>query len=217
MEDNIFSKPVQFQDILTENEIMTRSKDVDPKAVAGEIISWLSDNVENYVDNHRTVYRLYLTVGTANSMPATGLLQLLYMSIPTAKDGADSATREAEGRCLDVLDDITAKVKECIMYDKEGLKGLYDRLIYYFEMTGFSSQSGPIIQQFDGHVEVSEFIYEPLSMEVVVSAGADIVDVDGNHVGQSKPKEVIKREMMPEGFAVEFELKYWKRPTAELY
>ena len=213
----LFTKNVSTTPSMTEEEIMEKAKQVDPKISAKEIIQWLIDNVENYVDNHRVVYRLYLTVNAHNTMEHTGLLQLLYMSIPSPKDSKDEDAKGVEDRCLDVLDDITTKVKEELVASKDMLKDLYVRLVYYYEMTGFSSQSGPIVQEFDGYVELSEFIYEPLSMEVVVSSGEDIVDTDGNHIGQSKPKAVVKREMLPEGHAVEFELKYWKKPIAAMY
>lgn len=217
MEDMLFTKNVSITPSMTEKEIFTKSKDVDPKAISKEIIQWMIDNVENYVDNHRTVYRLYLTVDSNTVMAATGLLQLLYMSIPSPKDDNDQAAKDVEGRCLDLLDDLTIKVKEELVANKEGLKSLYDRLVYYYEMTGFSSQSGPIVQQFDGYVELSEFVYEPLSMEVVVSSGEDIVDSSGNHIGQNKPKAVVKREMLPEGYAVELEIKYWKKPLPSMF
>ena len=202
---------------MTEGAILEGAKAINPADVAGEVGQWLLDNVENYVDNHRHVYRLYLTVGAANSMSNTGALQLLYMSIPSPEDSEDKEGLAREGRCLDALDDVTTRVKAALQADKASLAKLHERLIYYYEMTGFSSESGPIVQQFDGYVELFEFVYEPLSMEVVTSAGVDVVDTDGNLIGQSGPKKVVKREVMPEGFAVEFELKHWKRPPQEMY
>lgn len=216
MNDN-FSKPAASHPVMSEEEIMGKLGSISPEGVAAEVGQWMLDNVDNYIDNHRKIYRLYLTVGASDSMPNSELLQRLYMSIPTAEDEGDTAGRDRESRCLDALDDITSAAKKVIEGDKNTLQKLYDKLIYYYEMTGFSSQSGPIVQQFDGYVELREFVYEPLSMEIVVSAGEEYVDASGNPVGDAKPKEVMKREMMPEGFAVEFELKYWKKPQQSLY
>ena len=104
---------------------------------------------------------------------------------------------------MDLLDDVTEAIYETIAGDKEKLENLYKALIYYYEMVGFSSQSGPILQDFHGYVDFKLFLYEPLSVPIQVKDKAT--------------GEIVKEETIPEGFGIEFVLKAWPKSEKTMY
>ena len=203
MSENLEAQTPDVYDILPEEEIIARAGNIDPVAAAKEVLNWLVNNVQQYVDNQRKTYRLYITVADSTGMPQISELQALYLAIESPEDSDDKGGLEREGRCLDVLDDITEKVQESLMSDKEGLESLYSALIYYYEMIGFSSQSGPILQKFSGYVDIKLFLYEPVVIKVQVKEG------NGG--------EVTKEDTIPEGFGIEFVLKAWPNSERTMY
>jgi hypothetical protein len=204
-------------DHLPEEEIVSRASEIDVDKASTEVLKWLTENVQEYVDNQRKTYRLYITVDDSTGMPNISELQSLYLAIEPPIDGGDEEGLAREGRCLDALDDVTEKVYGVMSSDKESLEALYSALIYYYEMIGFSSQSGPILQEFSGYVDMKLFLYEPVTVKVTVSEGSQAVDANGNPVGAENAKEVVREEMIPEGFGVEFVLKAWPKGESTMY
>jgi hypothetical protein len=218
MSENNEIVPLPVYDNLPEAEIVSKATKIDPAAASKEVLTWLNDNVQEYVDNQRKTYRLYVTVADSTGMPNISDLQALYLAIESPEDSEDKEGIAREGRCLDVLDDITEKVYDIMASDKEGLQTLYNSLIYYYEMIGFSSKSGPVLQEFSGYVDMKLFLYEPISIDVIVSEGSQSVDAQGNPcVLSESEREVIRKETIPEGFGIEFVIKAWPKAESTMY
>jgi len=125
-------------DIMDIEEILAESKNVDTKAAAEEILSWLQNNVENYIDNQTKLYKIDLIIDS-DEMPMTKKLQDLYRAIPEDSVVAptdDSDTEETTSEASDCRRELDKVVEE--VYDKmadtpELMNGLFRRLIFFYE------------------------------------------------------------------------------------
>jgi len=72
--------------------------------------------------------------------------------------------------------------------------------------------SGPIVQQMDGCVEITEFLFDPVSMTLQVKQPV-VKIVDGQPV-ETGEKRVVKEIPVPEGFGVELSIDYWPKRLA---
>jgi len=122
--------------------IIEESKKIEPQKIAEEILEWLSNNVENYVDNKTKLYKIDLVIDS-NEMPMTKKLQDLYMSIPEDEEMVDGNVEIKDGEspfvfneasgCRRKLDEITEKAYEEISGHTDELNRLFRRLIFFYE------------------------------------------------------------------------------------
>jgi hypothetical protein len=211
---------------LTLEQIREGAEKIDAKIIAKEIMTWLTANVEDFIDNQETVYRVYLAIDASHDMPASLALQNLYVGIPEPKNADDEAGMETEVQMLDLLDSVCADVHEALTADKEGIDALFKRLIFFYEMTGYSREEGPLVQEMRGNVSFTDFAFDPIPMTMQVKQtvaevqdGEAVVKMetvegeDGETVEVEK-KALVKEVFMPAGYGIEMELEMWKAPSA---
>ena len=118
---------------------------IDVAAISKEIIDWLLENVENYVDNETKIYKIDLVID-GGEMPETKKLQDLYRAIPDEEvvlgnDGLSSQEKKAEldvfldsaSDCRRELDKITALAYSNISENKKAQDQLFKRLVFFYE------------------------------------------------------------------------------------
>jgi hypothetical protein len=195
------------------------SKKIETKVMASEVLKWLIDNVESYVDNHVKMFKIDLIVDNVESMKTVKALQDLYRKLPTpeeeveiqaAKDGTAVLELIAETRTE--LDLVTKQAWEDMKGSKSDIEQLFKRLVFYYELKGFKDGK-PLIQELDGIIDIINFEYENFSVGVQIKQGQDVETEDGLVSGE---KKVVKEYMIPEGFTCWIELTHRpvQRPTA---
>lgn len=201
--------------LLGKEEFLEKSKNLDAKKIAVEVLGWLIKNVENYIDNQESTFLIYFTYDILDESGLQELkkLQELYYAIGDSSD--KEAVKEPDNQSsqvnqdvvemLECLDAVVDTAKSEMEADKKRMVRLFDRLIYFYEMIGFSSLTGPIIKSFTGHVQFNHFIYEPICMPITVTQKTKKL-VDGELVDSDVPDEIISEYTVPEGFSLEFEL-----------
>lgn len=107
--------------------IIEEAKSVDPKTISEEVITWLINNVEAYIDNQIKIFKIDLVLDTSAGMAETRKLQDLYRAIPDEEDGDEIQ------KCKKVLDNLTIKAYNSMKESKELLEKLFDRMIFYYE------------------------------------------------------------------------------------
>ena len=204
-------------------EIQEMAKSIDVSKAAKEMLTWLTDNVDNYIDNKETVFSLYFPVDKKNldTMDQIFNLGSLYQKIEKDEDNWDAVLKkskafnkekaEQERECIKKLDAVVELIKNEMAGNKDLLEKLFKKLIYYYEMTGFSIKSGPVIQDMEGYVTVNKFFYEPIGMDLTVTKRYQRKNADGTLEMTDKKPEIVKKEHIPEGFVVEIELKKWQK------
>jgi len=187
-------------------ETQRKSNSINAKKASEEMLNWLADNVEEYIDNKETIFSLYFPVDKVSLGKMDQIFNLgsLYL-------GFEGGKVKEERECLDVLDKVVELIKKEMCNNKELLEKLFKKLVYYYEMIGFSIKSGPVIQEMDGYVSVNKFFYEPIGMDVTVTKRYNRMNPDGTLVASDKKPEVVKKEKIPEGFVVEIEIKKWPK------
>lgn len=194
-------------------------KKIETKVLASEVLKWLIDNVESYVDNHVKMFKIDLIVDNVESMKTVKALQDLYRKLPTpeeeveiqtAKDGTAVLELIAETRTE--LDRVTKQAWEDMKGSKSDLEQLFKRLVFYYELKGFKDGK-PLIQELDGIIDIINFEYENFSVGVQIKKGQDVETEDGLVQGE---KKTVKEYMIPEGFTCWIELTHRpvQRPTA---
>lgn len=186
------------------------SCEVDVDGIAQEILQWLITNVEDYIDNNETVFPIYFPIDKNleqnKEMHKTNAFGGDFLKI------IDSDLSYAQQKkILDKLDEVVANIKNSISNDKENMEKLYKRMIWYYEMVGFHSVTGPIIQELEGYVKINSVAFEAIGMDVTVTQRYQKLQKDGTLTDSNKPSEVIKKEHIPEGFTVEIEIKKWAK------
>jgi hypothetical protein len=188
------------------DEIAEKTKTIEPDGLATEIGSWIVTNVEQFIDNHEHVFRMYLPVCAEEDMPNCSLFQRLYMSVPDVDDL--EITGEVVNQLWDALDDKLAIAKSILDADSEFNTNLFKRMSYFYELTGFMVGDGQvtqaITQDMQGRIKINELMFDPIVMTTTVSQG-----VGKNEAGiitEGQNKVVIKQEELPAGFAIELEI-----------
>jgi len=190
----------------TSAEIIEMSKNIDITKASEEMLIWLIDNVDNYIDNKETIFSLYFPVDKTNLDKMDQIFNLgsLYQNFENEKI-------KEERECIKKLDDVVELIKKEMMGNKDLLEKLFKKLVYYYEMIGFSLKTGPVIQDMDGYVSVNKFFYEPIGMDLTVTKRYQKKKADGTLEMTDKKPEIVKKEHIPEGFVVEIEIKKWAR------
>lgn len=207
---DIISVKAEFQKYSTE-EIIKASKEIDPKKVAAEVLVWLDVNLENYIDNYAKLFQIPLDdldvgAGAKCDMTETKRLQSLYRGIQEDND----SNLDNVSACRRELDRVTEKCHEAMTENEELLSKLFDRMIFYYEFRGFSSDGKEIVQNFEGLVSILKFEYEAFSVGVTIREGLQGFQEEDYPEG----RQVLKEYVIPEGFIVwvEIAMKKAERP-----
>jgi len=127
--------------------ILDEAATIDPSLVAKEILEWLINNVENYVDNTTKLYKIDLVVNSSE-MSETKRLQNLYGAIPDddlkgtllsikeeecRKSAENERVMDVCEKCRRQLDKITEAVFEEINENKDKINELFTRMIFFYE------------------------------------------------------------------------------------
>ena len=198
-------------------EILAKSQEISPKEMATELGGWIIANVEQFIDNQESVFRMYLTINSDMAMPMSSLYQRLYLSIPDENeaDGIDAATVDT---LIEMLNSKLDETKEILSNDKEFHRRLFERMVYFYEITGFVVVDGQVTQavrrQMDGRVQINELSFDPISLTTTVAQGVG-QQVDGK-IREGDKKVVIKQEVMPAGFGIEIEIAIFSKNKVPL-
>lgn len=157
------------------------------KGVSKEILEWLIENVENFIDNKQYYFQIDLVIDEENkseSVQNIKLLQTLYRSIPEGE--RDSVS------CREKLNNFTQKVLIEMQKDSKRLEKLFKRMGFYYEMKGIGKNGEMLIQELAGSVAIVDFVYEAFSMGVRVKLN----------------DSVIKEAIVPESFSLGLEIAF---------
>ena len=212
-------KGIEFTTIETENNthkkpvnlIIAESNNISIETISNEILTWVTANVEQFIDNQKKAFKLDLIVNS-EIMPETSRLQELYLSIPYVESlddvlsQADKKQKEQEAnQCREKLDEITKSIFLHMKGNKEALDTLFKRMSFYYEMKGFYNGK-PLIKNLSGAVDIANFEYENFSMGVRINAPSfKIAKEDGN---QQLINGQEKAYIIPEGFSVWIEIAF---------
>lgn len=118
-------------------KIIEESKTIDIQMAAQEVLTWIINNVENFVDSHSKTYKLDLVLDTSEGLQEIQKLQNLYRSIPedSLTNDVEKETSEFEEvtNCRLLLDQQTTKILEAMRLNSGLLHDLFGRLIFYYE------------------------------------------------------------------------------------
>jgi len=221
MKSENFSEEIEYEKMPI-HKILSKSKKIDTKIAADQIIQWVTSNVEQFIDNQRVIYKLDLVLDHEDgveqtTMPEVKKLQDLYRAIPDdevinqedfEKSLEDVAITEETKKSIDCrfsLDEVTNEIYEK-MKDHEGLPELFKRMVFYYEMKGVS-MGKPLIEELEGGAGIIKFEYESFPVGVKVSSPAvSVKNKEGELVEVSKG--AMKEYTIPEGFTVWVEISY---------
>ena len=188
-------------------EVMEMIGGVSPADMAREIGDWISKNVEQFIDNQDTVFRMYLNIRSDMGMPASSLYQRLYLSLYAAEEADDKKAKEIDeaiGRLNALLDEAKATMEK----DAELMATLFKRMIFFYELTGFVVKDGKVeqalTQKMDGKVAINVLDFDPVSLTTTVAQGVG-QNKDGV-IREGDGKVIVKQEEMPAGFGIELEI-----------
>jgi len=181
--------------------IKRRADEINPQNIADELLDWLDANVENYIDNSKTIFRIYFPKEELVDIPHMLRLHELYAE-SKSENKEDS---EVEAQCLNYLHAVVTQAKECMKKSRVKIEKLFRRLIFYYEMKLAHDQAGmrTVEFEYDGTVSIVIFDYEPYSVDIEVKRGYATGD------GPVQGQEIIEKKTLPEGYALEFKLVYW--------
>jgi hypothetical protein len=185
--------------------LKSKADAISVESIAYEVLQWLVDHVEDYLDNRQTIYRLYFPKDTLETLPEMNRLYELYQSIPVLPQ--DHPQESLTVTALKYVHAVTAKVKDIMNRNKELRDALYSKLIFYYD-TKIRKSGGalvPIIYDIEGYVYINLFDYEAFSQKVEVRMGGATADEP------MREAKTIKEIVLPEGYAVEFSLHFWPK------
>jgi hypothetical protein len=208
-------------DILNESEL------IDTEAAATEILIWIANNVEQFIDNQRKMFKLDLIIdaedGATETMPCTRALQNLYRAIPDdpeveieSIDSLESAyanLSEKEKNRLDIiqncrttLDNVANAIQEDMRSNQEMLEALFKRMGFYYEMKGVN-QGSLLVEELVGEVAINKFEYEAFPVGVNITNPVVEVHEEDGSITESGG-DVQTSYVIPEGFTVWLEIAF---------
>jgi len=113
--------------------IISDSKTIDTKKVASEVLEWVTNNVENFIDDNMKVFKLDLVLDASEGMQETKKLQDLYRSIPEDRMRMSNSELEKITECRTILNDVTDRAHQDMVRDEESMNKLFERMIFYYE------------------------------------------------------------------------------------
>lgn len=181
-------------------EIMAEASDISVEKIAEEVLTWVTNNVEYFIDNKVKAFKLDLIVDS-QLMSETKKLQDLYQAIPEENK---KNTKEIS-LCKKTLDKTTEKIYEKMRKMKTHLEQLFKRMIFYYEVVALDN-GVPLVKELAGAVDIMQFEYEAFEVGVKVAAPKyDIRNEDGTqNIIQGEEKDYV----IPEGFTVWIEIAY---------
>lgn len=192
-------------------QILKEAKNINVDLIAEEILVWTILNVENFIDNTQKIFKLDIIIDSEDkgencSMPETLKLQNLYRDIP--EDENTNKKINSIIACRDTLNHIVDLVFKKMKSSKTLLDKLYEKMIYYYEMSGIYNGK-PLVRQLQGGVDVIKFEYEAFQVGVKITA-PDLSNVKDLHNEKEieSNKKIIKQYTIPEGFTLWIELAF---------
>jgi len=197
-------------------DILEKANEIDTDKVAKEMLSWLINNVENFIDNQKREFKIDLILDS-DAMSESTKLQNLYRAIPEedAKsielDKIDNISDIESSRFIEVnkcrkaLDKITKKCHSSMKQQKELLGMLFKRMIFFYEMVGVS-KGAVLLKELTGAVSITAFDYEAFSVNVQLSSAKVGIQRENEmevvEVGKEREYDI------PEGFAIWLEIAF---------
>jgi uncharacterized membrane-anchored protein YhcB (DUF1043 family) len=124
------------------SEIIAKSKKIDTELISKEVLTWIINNVEMFVDSTVKTFKLDLIIDDKSTMNETKKLQNLYRQIPDDEKLVNNKKlQEKVMEIRETLDEITQKVYECMTQQKEMLDQLFKRMIFFYEKVVPSSEN----------------------------------------------------------------------------
>lgn len=220
--DTVIEKQKQTIKLMTEKEIIDKAKKIDTEKVATEILNWLIENVESYIENTTRTYLIDLildkTSKCVTNMEETKKLQSLYESLLNLTDSLsltqnkitihkdthidelnlnekDQIDTDNADQLLasNILDDVVKDAHKKMKQQKELSEKLFKRMSYYYEFVGFSNGE-LLIKELIGGIDISKFAYDTFSVKVKVR------DVVTNNI--------TKEYEIPEGFSLQLNIEF---------
>ncbi len=199
------------------DDILIRAKEINTSAAAVEVLNWLINSVEYFIDNHSKMFKIDLVIDESSfeSFPETKKLQDLYREIPDDEmsgddmdslSESDKARLEIIGESRSKLDLITANIHSSMKEQNELLKTLFERMSFYYELKGVYKGEF-LIDKLAGGVGVLKFEYDSFSVPVTIKIKKVIERPDGS--AEEDPNETSVREyVIPDGFSVWIEIAF---------
>ena len=206
--------------------ILQESETINPETVASELVQWLINNVEQFIDNKKRIFKIDMIIdaddGQAATMPEAHKLQSLYRAIPeepelsigNATDLLDASKQLTEDEqkfvkklldCRATLDAVTSSVYSCMKSNTKMLDELFTRMSFYYEMKGVD-RGNLLVEELHGEVDIVKFEYEAFNVGVKVLS--PIVGESDNEEIDAVTGKSVKQYIIPEGFTLWIEIAF---------
>ena len=195
---------------MTEQEFIAGCEKVDKEAVASEVMKWLIEMVNDYIDNSDTSYQIYFVGDTLSLLPQMGSLKKLYDDRLRTDGEPNGLTEEEEEVSIEAFEKVISGITECLRKDEPKLRELFDKLIFFYDTKIVTDGKSiiPLTEKMEGYVEIINFLFDPFPMGVKVKKKTITVDKEGKEL--DRKEEVVKEITIEPGFCVQFDLVYWK-------
>lgn len=211
------------------DDILNEIGEIDVEEASSEILKWMANNVEEFIDNQKKIFKLDLTIdaedGASETMPSIRKLQDLYRAMPNDPESADGSSIDNLDEainslskkdlafidelqaCREELDTVTSRVFDAMKANHELLRALFKRMIFYYELQGVS-KGNLLLQELDGEVDINKFEYE--SFPVAVQVTEPKVEIHNPSDGSVTQKggDVSYEYTIPEGFTIWLEIAF---------
>ena len=209
--------------------ILEHSQKIDTTLASKEVLTWIANNVEQFIDNQRRMFKLDLIIDAEDTMTEIKKLQDLYRAIPNDpssnvdidlsnnnyNDILESLPKEDQDlieqiqSCRSKLDEVTEKVFKEMKSQIDLLESLFKRMGFYYELQGIN-EGKLLLDELYGEVDVLKFEYESFPVAVQVnSPSLEKINEDGTTTKEGGEK--VCEYVIPEGFTVWLEIAFKSR------
>jgi hypothetical protein len=193
---------------------------INKNKAAEELMWWLNEKIETYIDNHLTTYSLSF-LADQEKTPELHKIEALGYSLTAIQVSSENLVNledeienneevASESHKIKLLNSFMEEIKEIAINDKKRMDDFFNSLLFYYSTVAFY-KGKPVSKDMNGYIDIQYFSFENISMDVfktqlipVYNKGGEVID----YKKDDSNKTLVGS--MPPSFVIDFEIVFWE-------
>jgi hypothetical protein len=181
--------------------------------IANELIAWMCENVEKFIDNHEDKYSISFGNVDKTKYPSMYMVESTVMSILSKTESFDKSdyALAAEGERVEIemfegVSRVMSETTELLKNDRNISAPAFNRMKFYYEVCGFN-RGVAVVKELDGYLSFSGVDFDSNSMDIIVTTISD----GKRELSSEEQDESATSFNAGAAFVAEFKINHWEK------